>query len=118
MVQADKFRVCQKLQSYLKTLGYYADISFNSFLFPNVKDTRKILAFLFEIMFKDDKNEDDEEARKPNNSYEVAFKRRLTQFKEKPWVLPDFLEVYRPLAIGGGERIIVSKGLDAVRVAD
>ena len=76
MVQADKFRVCQKLQSYLKTLGYYADISFNSFLFPNVKDTRKILAFLFEIMFKDDKNEDDEG--KPSNSYEIAFKRRLT----------------------------------------
>ena len=60
MVQADKFRVCQKLQSYLKTLSYYNDISFNSFLFPNVKDTRKILAFLFEMMFKDDKNEEDD----------------------------------------------------------
>jgi len=28
-------------------------------------------------MFKDDKNEEDEEARKPTNSNEVAYKRRL-----------------------------------------
>jgi len=41
----------------MKTLDYYNDLSFNMFLFPNVKDTRKILAFLFEIMFKDDENE-------------------------------------------------------------
>jgi len=53
-VQADKFRVCQKIQSYLKKLDYYADISFNSFLFPNAKETRKILGFLFEIMFRED----------------------------------------------------------------
>ena len=53
-VKSERFKVCQKMQTYLKTLDYYNDISFNSFLFPNVKDTRKILAFLFEIMFKDD----------------------------------------------------------------
>ena len=55
---ADRFRVCQKIQSYLKTLDYYNDISFNSFLFPNSKDTRKILGFLFEIIFQDDENDD------------------------------------------------------------
>ena len=42
----------------MKTLDYYNELSFNMFLFPNVKDTRKILAFLFEIMFKGDENED------------------------------------------------------------
>ena len=52
--QADKFRVCQKFMTYMKTLDYYNELSFNMFLFPNVKDMRKILAFLFEIMYKDD----------------------------------------------------------------
>ena len=54
--QSDKFRVCQKFMQYMKTLDYYNELSFNMFLFPNVKDIRKILAFLFEIMFKDDDN--------------------------------------------------------------
>lgn len=47
------------MQQYLKTLDYYNDISFNSFICPNLKDTRKILAFLFEIMFKDEDEEDE-----------------------------------------------------------
>ena len=46
------------MQQYLKTLDYYNDISFNSFICPNLKDTRKILAFLFEIMFKDDEEDE------------------------------------------------------------
>ena len=73
---ADKFRLCQKIQQYLKTLDYYNDISFNSFLFPNPKDTRKILAFLFEIMFKDDENADADK-KLPKNTYEVMYSKRL-----------------------------------------
>ena len=77
--------MCQKIQSYLKTLDYYHDISFNSFLFPNVKDSRKILSFLFEIMFKDD---GDDDKKQPSNTYEVLLKRRLKKFKNKPWIIP------------------------------
>ena len=54
------------MQQYLKTLDYYNDISFNSFICPNLKDTRKILAFLFEIMFKDDE-EDEGKDNQPTN---------------------------------------------------
>ena len=114
---ADKFRVCQKIQQYLKTLDYYNDISFNSFLFPNKKDTRKILAFLFEIMFKDDENED-EKNKQPTNTYEVIFKRRLTKFRAKPWIVPEFLKIQKPMFVGSGDTIVVARGLDAKRVAN
>ncbi len=84
--------MCQKIQSYLKKLDYYHDISFNSFLYPNIKNTRKILAFLFEIMFKDEEKED-EKNKLPANSYELLFKRRLQKFKAKQWVMPEFLKI-------------------------
>jgi len=99
----------------LKKLDYYADISFNSFLFPNVKDTRKILAFLFEIMFKDD--DADEQNQGPTNTYEVLFKRRLIKFKAKPWIMPEFLKTSQPMFLGGGDKIISSNTSDLERVA-
>lgn len=58
----------------MKHIDYYNDLSFNMFLFPNIKDTRKILAFLFEIMFKDD---EDEAKNAPTNTYEARLKKRL-----------------------------------------
>jgi SMC interacting uncharacterized protein involved in chromosome segregation len=47
-----KFKVCQAFTQYLKTLGYFYDISFNVFLSPSVKETRKLLGFLFDFIFK------------------------------------------------------------------
>ena len=61
------------------------------FLFPNVKDVRKILAFLFDIMFRNDI--DDTETKQPTNTQEVLVKRRLTKAKLKPWIMPEFLKV-------------------------
>lgn len=113
--QADKFRVCQKITQYLKTLDYYNDLSFNMFLFPNVKDTRKILAFLFEIMFKDEESEADKS--QPTNTYEILWKRRMAKFQKKPWILPEFQKINRPMFIGGGDKIVSSMNLDAARVA-
>jgi len=46
-----RYKVCQKFVEYLKTLGYNYDLSFNAFLYPNVKDSRRLLGYLFEIMF-------------------------------------------------------------------
>ena len=63
---------------YMKTLDYYNDLSFNMFLFPNVKDIRKILSFLFEIMYKDDVNEEDKN--QPTNTTEILWQRRLGKF--------------------------------------
>ena len=50
--QTGKFKVCQKFVEYLKNLEYLHDLSFNSFLYPNIKDTRRLLSFLFEFLFK------------------------------------------------------------------
>jgi hypothetical protein len=47
-----KFKVCQSITKYLKTLGYFYDISFNVFLSPTVKETRRVLGFLFDFIFK------------------------------------------------------------------
>lgn len=53
-VAANRYKASSKSVEYLKTLGYFYDFSFNSFLHPNLKDTRRILGFLFGIMFKDE----------------------------------------------------------------
>ena len=53
-----KFKVCQALTQYLKTLGYYYDTSFNVFLYPSVKETRHLLGFLFEFIFKGEEEQE------------------------------------------------------------
>ena len=98
----------------MKTLDYYNELSFNMFLFPNVKDMRKILAFLFEIMYKD---EQEEKTTQPTNTTEVLLQRRLLKFQRKPWVIPEFLKIQRPMFVGGGDKIVTSQNLDAQRVA-
>ena len=101
-----------------QTLGYFHDLSFNAFLYPNPKDTRKLLGFLFEFIFK---TEDDQDQAKggnlPSNSFEVLLKRRLTKWQGKPWILPDFLKIKKPLFIGGGDIINVRENIDYQRIA-
>jgi hypothetical protein len=49
--------VCQKAVEYLKKLGYFYDLSFDSFLSPNTKDTSRILSYLLELIFKTEEGE-------------------------------------------------------------
>jgi hypothetical protein len=84
-------------------------LSYNSFLSPNVKDTRRLFGFLFEFIFK---SEDDIAGKKgdnrnqlPSNEFEVLLKRRLHKWQNKPWILPDFLKIKKPLFIGSGDKI-------------
>ena len=58
-----RFKGCQKFTEYLKHLGYFYDLSFNVFLFPNKKETRKLLGFLFEIIFREENSQDDKKKR-------------------------------------------------------
>jgi predicted RNA-binding protein with PIN domain len=48
----NRYKICQKFVEYLKQLGYSYDLSFNAFLYPNVKDTRRLLSYLFDIIFQ------------------------------------------------------------------
>ena len=50
----NRFKACQKFTEYLKHLGYFYNLSFNVFLFPNKKETRQLFGFLFEIIFRDE----------------------------------------------------------------
>ena len=72
-----KFKVCQALTQYLKTLGYFYDISFNVFLSPSVKETRKVLGFLFDFIFKGEEEQDQPSKVQPSNEFDVLLKRRL-----------------------------------------
>ena len=115
-----KFKVCQSLTQYLKTLGYYYDISFNVFLYPSVKETRKLLGFLFEFIFKGEEEQSQAAGgsaagkQQPSNSFDVLLKRRLNKWSGKPWMLPEFLKTAtrRCTFVGNGEVIQVAENLD------
>jgi hypothetical protein len=73
-------------------------------LSPNEKDTRRLFGFLFEFLFK---NEEDSGKGKalPSNEFDVLLKRRLLKWQSKPWIMPEFLKVKKPLFTGAGEKI-------------
>ena len=48
-----RFKACQKFVKYLQQLGYFYDVSFTTFTNPTVKETRKLLGFFFELIFKE-----------------------------------------------------------------
>ena len=85
----NRYKCCQKFVEYLKTLNYFYDLSFNVFMNPNIKDTRKLLGFLFEFIFKSEENENVQKQR-PTNEMELIVRQRLNKWKKKPWVMSDF----------------------------
>jgi Protein of unknown function (DUF812) len=117
-----KFKVCQALTQYLKTLGYYYDISFNVFLYPSVKETRKLLGFLFEFIFKGEEEQDQLGGGgakvQPSNEFEVLLKRRLGKWSHKPWMMPAFLKTAtrRSAFVGAGDIIQVNPDVDLQRI--
>ena len=117
-----KFKVCQALTQYLKTLGYYYDISFNVFLYPSVKETRRLLGFLFEFIFKGEEEQDQLGGGgakvQPSNEFEVLLKRRLGKWSHKPWMMPAFLKTAtrRSAFVGAGDIIQVNPDVDLQRI--
>jgi hypothetical protein len=94
-------------------------LSFNTLLYPNIKETRKLLSFLFEFLFKSE--DEQEQANKvnnqPSNEFETLVKRRLQKWQSKPWILPDFLKIKKNVFVGAGDKIKVSQDLDFQRIA-
>ena len=114
-----RFKLCQKFVEYLKNLGYTYDRSFNVFLFPNVKDTRQLLGFMFELIFSQREKEqrDQEKEQRTTNAFEDLVKQRIKKWQKKPWILPDFYEGQRRDLLIGGEVIHVDQDVDFQRVA-
>ena len=75
-----RYKVCQKFVEYLKTLGYTYDLSFNAFLYPNVKDSRKLLGYLFEIIFQSEGNKNQSKSSQPTNEAAELVKRRFMRW--------------------------------------
>ena len=99
-------------------MGYFYNLSFNVFLFPNKKETRQLFGFLFEIVFKEEnaagaKNKQ----QRPTNQLETIIKRRLTKWGKKPWLIPEFSDGQAQGMLIGGEVIQVQKDIDFERVA-
>mmetsp|Transcript_24652 Transcript_24652/g.17350 ORF Transcript_24652/g.17350 Transcript_24652/m.17350 type:complete len:132 (+) Transcript_24652:167-562(+) len=104
-----RYKVCQKFVEYLKTLGYLYDTSFNLFLYPNVKDCRKLLSFLFEFIFKEEVNSGQQSASVTSrNEHKVIVRQRLAKWHKKPWMLPDFLLGNKSLFVGSGHLVNVA----------
>ena len=81
---------------------------------------RRFFTFLFEFIFK---SEDEALAKKggarsqlPSNQFEELLKRRLQKWQNKPWILPEFLKIKKPLFIGAGDKIQVKADIDAARI--
>jgi len=113
-----RFKACGKFTEYLKHLGYFYNLSFNVFLYPNKKETRQLLSFLFEIIFREEnatasrkKNE------RPTNQLEQLIRRRLTKWSKKPWLMPEFSAGQQNGMLIGGEVMHVQKDIDFERVA-
>lgn len=103
-----RYKVCQKFVEYLKTLGYLYDTSFNLFLYPNVKDCRKLLSFLFELIFKEDDNSGNQQSSvSSRNEHKTLVRERLAKWHKKPWLMPDFLKGNKSLFVGSGNLINV-----------
>lgn len=91
------------------------------FLSPSVKETRKLLGFLFDFIFK---GEDEAGAasgqgsKQPTNEFDVLLKRRLGKWSHKPWMMPAFLKTAtrRSAFIGGGDLIQVPADIDYARI--
>mmetsp|Transcript_64043 Transcript_64043/g.88577 ORF Transcript_64043/g.88577 Transcript_64043/m.88577 type:complete len:133 (-) Transcript_64043:228-626(-) len=107
-----RYKVCQKFVEYLKTLGYLYDTSFNLFLYPNVKDCRKLLSFLFELIFKEDDNSSQQTSVSSRNQHKTQVQERLAKWQKKPWLMPDFLKGKKALFVGSGHLINVAKDID------
>jgi hypothetical protein len=69
----NRYKCCQKFVEYLKTLNYFFDLSFNVFMNPNLKDTRRLLGFLFEFIFKSEESES-AQSKRPTNELEVLLR--------------------------------------------
>jgi hypothetical protein len=110
---------------YLKTLGYFYDISFNVFLSPTVKETRRVLGVLFDFIFKGEEEAEQlasggaASKQQPSNEFDVLLKRRLQKWSGKPWMLPEFLKTAtrHSAFVAGGDQIHVAPDLDQARIA-
>eukprot|EP00656_Telonema_subtile_P045070 TRINITY_DN51336_c0_g1_i2.p1 TRINITY_DN51336_c0_g1~~TRINITY_DN51336_c0_g1_i2.p1 ORF type:complete len:630 (+),score=163.99 TRINITY_DN51336_c0_g1_i2:136-2025(+) len=91
---SSRFRVCTNLATAVEKFGYTGDIGYNQFMYPNEKETRKILSFLLETMPKDEE-EEAEEVLGPNAVRNRAILAALAEWAKRPWFPSHLATPYR-----------------------
>ena len=96
----NKYALCQTLVNYIKKLGYYQDITFNILFNPTVGHIRKVFSFLFEQVAKLDEiggqKGKGEEGVQTEANLDFVVKRRITKWKKKAWMIPEFQVLPKP----------------------
>ena len=76
----------------------YYDITFNNLLSPNINHIRKVLAHLFEYIWKKEEeakaaagtSEDYAEQMGEKENFSFVLKRKLDNWIKQPWIMPEF----------------------------
>ena len=84
---------------------------------PNLKDTRRLLSFLFELIFKSEESDNNASKAVPTNEIEVLVRQRMNKWKKKPWVMPEFFADSKKSMLVSSSVINTKPGIDFDRVA-
>ncbi|XP_047482449.1 coiled-coil domain-containing protein 22 homolog [Penaeus chinensis] len=84
---AQRFRAAASIAQAIKDVGYSGDVGYQSLLYPNETDLRKIFMFLLEKLPKDTATVSDEPLNKLT-LIKMEAKRRLAESLKQPWIPP------------------------------
>lgn len=84
---AQRFRAAAAIAQAIKDVGYPGDVGYQSLLYPNETDLRKIFMFLLEKLPKDTATVSDEPLNKLT-LIKMEAKRRLAESLKQPWIPP------------------------------
>eukprot|EP01027_Heterolobosea_sp_BB2_P015210 GEZU01021782.1.p1 GENE.GEZU01021782.1~~GEZU01021782.1.p1 ORF type:complete len:618 (-),score=191.63 GEZU01021782.1:14-1831(-) len=108
-----RYRTCSNLANIITSLGFTGELGYNQFMYPNVKDTRKLLTWIVEALpkLKDGENED-EQVGTGKDLIESRINAQLSALLNQTWTVQSHLNkvpkkrlavsslttIYRPLS--------------------
>ena len=85
-----RYRDCQKVVEFIKSLGYKSDLNINNILFPSMREMQRILEFTLEIITSVDTGAGElAQGMTEKNFTKVKFGKQLTEWHSQLWVIPE-----------------------------
>lgn len=85
-----RYRDCQKVVEFIKSLGYKSDLNINNILFPSMREMQRILEFTLEIITSVDTGAGElAQGMTEKNFAKVKFGKQLTAWHSQLWVIPE-----------------------------
>ncbi|CAG9316354.1 unnamed protein product [Blepharisma stoltei] len=84
---SSKYKMCMQFSEKIKTLGYTGDLNFNTFLYPDIKDIRKVVGFMMDKVPKEEAKAvaiDDT----PQQAFQRRIKEKVSKWTQKKWQPP------------------------------